>query len=743
MKKLLIVAIFSSILFTCTQEEITSRQYPRVRTNSVTNITSSGALFNGEIYYAPSQIVDHGFIWSTSKTLTIQNSDRISLGHSEGVGHFGILTERSLAEGKKYYVKAYAQSKSHLVYGDVVEFISLGSNAPVLSSIEPKTGTWGDTIILVGLNFSSIISTNTVKFAEHTAQIISASEDTIKSIIPVQLNKSIANVSISFDGNISELANAFELKPPVINLISPDEGSSKTSVEISGVYFNLVNTKVFFGTKEAKITSANRTKIICEVPSELPFGAIPIKVQTGEVELFAINTFFVQAPRIFDIVPISASILDTISIEGDFFGSEPELNIVRFDDEHAQIVSATKTKIEVIVPAYVNSVKPKISIDYNGSKDESIGLFSMRPPEITNYPTYFTGLYEPFIIHGNYFNPYIINQVYLGSEQLTIDVVSFTEIQVRLPYYINTHSLPLKVTWKDQETIGDEPIKSKWIRLDDSPANFSQSILLPFNNKAYIGLNSVYPATDIIWEYDPTTKNWQEYTNFPGGQRYGSLAFVIGSKAYVGGGDNASDPTQSSNDFWTFDFNSKTWTQLNDLPFSGNVFGFVSNNKGFAIEDTGVQESKLWLYDSSEDKWIEENSNLDFNVYNLNGVSGFELNGLFYLFDSFLSLREFNPMSGQWQITGSVPNSNIYNNPVAFSFVIDSQIYIGTKGLELWKYNPITHQWTDEGLYMGERRESSLGFSANGKGYVISGYTFGIYGEYFQSLTCLEFDPSY
>lgn len=730
-----LVQIFCLLLLvTCTEEETTPRKYPRVRTNPVSNITSQGALFRGEIYFSPGKIMDHGFIWSTSKALTISFSERISLGGAEGLGIFEILAERSLAEGKKYYVKAYAQTVTHLVYGEVVEFVSLGSKAPVLSKIQPTIGTWGDSVTLIGLNFSSIISSNKVAFGSQEAQIIYANQDTLKAIVPSGLVKDKSDVSVSFDGNVSLLGNAFELIPPIINSISPSEGSSKIPIQILGDYYNPSNTKVFFGPKEAKINLVTKNNINCEVPTGLPSGVIQVKVQTGEGILFTTEAFLVQTLRIDGIVPTMAGVSETISIEGDFFGTGLESNIVRFDNDIAQIVSTTKTKIEVVVPATVNTVKPKISVEYDGSKDESIGVFSIRPPEIGSYTPYYLGAGEPLIINGYYFNPYIVNKVYLGDEELIVDAVTFTEINARWPTYLNTYSVPLRVTWFDHEVIGNVPVKSKWIRLEDSPEYFSQSILLVHDDKAYIGLDGAFPPSNVLWEYNPTTKNWVEYTSFPGEGRYGFISFVVGSKAYIGGGYNTMDPTGNFSSFWSFDFITKTWTPLNDLPFSLNSFGFAVNNEGYAIQSFDSQQSKLWRYNTLSDEWIEENPALDFEVYYATGFSGFEMNGFFYLFDSFLSIREFNPVNGQWQVIGGVPNSDIYSNPVSFSFTLNNSIYSGNRIGELWKLDPQTREWTEAGKYMGEMRDGSIGFSANGKGYVISGYN---------SVTCLEFDPNY
>ena len=148
----------------CAEEEnaVTSREYPRVRTMSVTNISAEGAVANGEIIFAPTEILDHGFIWSKAPPPAFGASERISLGALSGTGKFSAIIERSLAEGQKYYIAAYAINKDYTVYGDVISFMSLGSKAPLLSKITPTVGTRSDTITLVGKNFNAISSSNEV-----------------------------------------------------------------------------------------------------------------------------------------------------------------------------------------------------------------------------------------------------------------------------------------------------------------------------------------------------------------------------------------------------------------------------------------------------------------------------------------------------------------------------------------------------------------------------------------------------
>ena len=58
-----------------------------------------------------------------------------------------------------------------MVYGTDVEFISLGSKSPKIFSFEPVTGSWGDTIVIYGTNFSFVKDENIVKLGSIEANI--------------------------------------------------------------------------------------------------------------------------------------------------------------------------------------------------------------------------------------------------------------------------------------------------------------------------------------------------------------------------------------------------------------------------------------------------------------------------------------------------------------------------------------------------------------------------------------------
>src|SRR6185295_17492892 len=108
---------FVIFVLSCTKETITPREYPRGFTRPVSNISSNGVVFQGEIFFTSVEVTDYGFVWSNSWFPTINNSEKISLGSTTVPISFETTINRGLESGKSYTVRAYAISASFVVYG--------------------------------------------------------------------------------------------------------------------------------------------------------------------------------------------------------------------------------------------------------------------------------------------------------------------------------------------------------------------------------------------------------------------------------------------------------------------------------------------------------------------------------------------------------------------------------------------------------------------------------------------------
>ncbi len=210
MKKILAYTLLVA-LTNCSEEENTDRDYPRLLTVGVTNITSDGGVFHGDIFSSSVAIVDHGFLWSEDAALKLGESEKISLGPKTGAGRFEVMVDRNLQEGKTYRMAAYAVSENYTVYGARFTFTSLGcKKRPVIFDFNPKQGTSGDIITITGNNFSVINKSNSAYIGELVGKITEASENQIKVSIPLTNLSGSFSLSVTSSGyTVSAAENLF------------------------------------------------------------------------------------------------------------------------------------------------------------------------------------------------------------------------------------------------------------------------------------------------------------------------------------------------------------------------------------------------------------------------------------------------------------------------------------------------------------------------------------------------------
>jgi hypothetical protein len=296
MKKLFFVALLAVCLTSsCTNDDVIPRPYPRVNTITIESIDPNGAVFSGEIFYAGVPIRDHGFLWSPYSSVVpgIGNSDKVSLGPKDGTGRFEAVADWGLEGGKTYYMRAYAIGDGHQVYGDIESFVAEGSAVPVIKGIFPDKVTWGDTLNLVGENFSTLAVTNQVTLHGVPIEIVAGDKDTLQIKIPYYLPFEFSDVAIARQGQISTSPKQLQLKAPDIQSISPATGSAGTAITISGLYLSSSYAKVYFNGVEAPLFDLKPNAVVIKVPAGLPLGNVQVKVVTGDGNLFDTTTFTV------------------------------------------------------------------------------------------------------------------------------------------------------------------------------------------------------------------------------------------------------------------------------------------------------------------------------------------------------------------------------------------------------------------------------------------------------------------
>jgi N-acetylneuraminic acid mutarotase len=111
-----------------------------------------------------------------------------------------------------------------------------------------------------------------------------------------------------------------------------------------------------------------------------------------------------------------------------------------------------------------------------------------------------------------------------------------------------------------------------------------------------------------LWEYNPLSNSWTMKAGFPGGVRYGGVAFSIGSFGYYGTGTDENILTQ---DFYKYSPATNTWTIIAPLPGAGRFAcsSFTLANRGYIVFGTdGGYKDELWEYDPQINYWTSKSS---------------------------------------------------------------------------------------------------------------------------------------
>lgn len=609
--KRIIIAVIAFVLATCTQEEITSRSYPRIRTLPVNNITPEGATFHGEITFVTSaEIIDHGFIWSTSSNPIETTSEIVSLGTRQGKGHFETPVDRVMAEDEKYYVKAFVQTKDHLVYGEPVPFISLGSKSPEIESIEPKQGYWNDTISITGVRFGRNMASKVVRVGSAVAGIISNSPEAIRFLVPPSLEPGEHPVTVEVEGNRSAGKNfMLLLKDPVITGVSSDTVVTGQQVVISGQNFAKGFTTLMLGDQtilgsNIQVTS---TSVTFAIQQSLPFGPARLGVRVVNAETVYEKGIYKAIARLRSISPASANYGDIISIVGDHFPADKNLLKVYFDDAPVEIIESSRQVIKVKVPTSLQRLKPVVKVVAEGQTATTNG-FTLAAPKILRVdPAQHIKQYDNITIYGENLDGTVIVKVNGETIQGPYYNPSKNSIQIQLPYIIRQKQSVLSVERMGASESIQLPLMVSTVTTDTRSYRLSASVAA--GDEGFFGFGSdCCPRYESkVYRFNPASTTFTEIANNTIPARGSPISFSLPGKVYFGGGGVY--PSGSKTDLWEFDLLAGNWAQKNNLPASriGIATATGNDNKVYGLFYTqdGPRRNELYQYDETNDSWTK------------------------------------------------------------------------------------------------------------------------------------------
>ncbi len=169
--------------------------------------------------------------------------------------------------------------------------------------------------------------------------------------------------------------------------------------------------------------------------------------------------------------------------------------------------------------------------------------------------------------------------------------------------------------WWEYDMINDS-----WTQKANFPGDGrNHPAMIVVNDNIYMGCGSNDNGNlGDWWEYNVTNNTWTQKTDLIGNNRHHPFYFGIGDYAYVGFGHGSvfgpgSNPSANSyiyNDFYRYNPNNDSWTQMSNFPGEARVAGtqFSYNNKGYVLSGDGddhgpLDEGEFWEYNPTNDSW--------------------------------------------------------------------------------------------------------------------------------------------
>ncbi|MEN8248019.1 MAG: IPT/TIG domain-containing protein [Bacteroidota bacterium] len=663
--RIILILIVAVIFFMCEdKKEVTPRDYPRVSTLDVTDITDSGALFSGEIIYpGKGPITEHGFLWRKYSDPEYDNSEKKVIAEQISDGKFSASISSNLISRTKYKVRAYAKNDDYFVYGKTVEFVSLGSAGPKISSFEPSTGTWGDTVKILGNNFSYLVNNNYVTIGSTHSKVVSASDTLIYAIVPDKL-KTSGKVKVIVAGNASESLEDFELAQTEISSIYPTTGKTYDTLVLVGKNFgrNADYLEVYFNDKKSKTITADRDSITVEVPSGLN-NPVNIQVKRSGIDLTSIEGFNYFSPEVISFSPHNGTIYDTITITGKNFQGRNNLDSIFVNGLYTDHFSESDSLLTTLVPQHINIDKFNISILSSGFNLSFSNQFTMNEMVVSEITPNKVSFSDNITITGSGFHPdfnrntvlinnYPANIISGNSTELIFTIPSnlpinttgnlkvsinngfnysimlIDSLKFNLPEILNVYPQEVfdvnqVITIKGNDFVSTDKLKlymggiaciiksnsSSEIQFRLAPEYYTNGTFNVLKNDAIS--YSINNGAEIIIPQNIKTliryHAWSKLESFPETGRIFPYHFTINDKIYLGGGE---DSNQTYRDLWEFDLKTFIWTKKANLPgrsrskssnISINEKGYV----GLGLHKDYDANNDFWEYNPINDSWFQ------------------------------------------------------------------------------------------------------------------------------------------
>ncbi|HEX2968320.1 MAG TPA: IPT/TIG domain-containing protein [Bacteroidales bacterium] len=715
---LIILIFLVSILIKCEDETPVPREYPRISSTDIENISDSGAIFSADLYSLGNEkVIEHGFVWGLYPITGIEQGERIFLGSPQKTGVFNAKIRTTLLEGRDYYVKPFAKTESRFIYGPEAKFISLGSKAPVITGFSPDSAGWSDTISVYGRNFSWL--SNEVFLNEVRLAIIKCTDTCIQARIESSVNNIENTVSVSVTGNKATYQKKkLRLIPPSIIDFYPKRSYWKDTITLTGKHIGYITASgnyVSLGSVKCSVSYAylcdSIVKVIIPQNVNIRFSDVILKLNSFTLKY---KDQFELNPPYFTISPKEGTWGSVLTLTGRF-NPDKSRSTISFNNTPAVVSSVSETKMSVTVPDLLSDAKSVIKYTVDPFTVVSSDTFSIKPPLIETV-TPVSGCYGTIVtIKGRDFGN--SPAVSFGVNKPLILSYNDSVINARVPF-CSPAVYNIKITNRmlTSEGLSEFTVtEGEWSKIQlASDLIWSESN--SYNNSSFgfsvKGKGYLLPIEGYIYSFDPVTNTLnRDVLNSLGS---GSSFTVMNDTCYI----------ISNSSIYRFE---NGFTQIgtinycrNGVAFStpGYVYYGLSNDPQYYSTNVRLYKYNLKTGNSTLI------SNFPGSKYTY-PIASQQINNKAYILFNDRSFYEYDPVLNQWNVKQSLPgSSNIYGT---CSFVLNNNIYIGcgrntaSGGKiyeEIYSYDIAANNWQLKTTFPGEPRYKTANFVINGKAYI-------------------------